>query len=63
VRNALGTLPWVEKGSIQTEVDSREVRFNLSDKTAFDEAAVRQALTDAGFPVVTVTSAPGQKKG
>jgi hypothetical protein len=58
VRRALATLPWVEQGSIQTDVDRREVRFDLTDKKAFDEAAVRQALKDQRFPAVTVTTAP-----
>jgi hypothetical protein len=58
VRNALDTLPWVEHASIQTDVDRREVRFNLKDRKAFDEEAVRKALQDQGFREVTVRSAP-----
>ncbi len=60
MRSALATLPWVEQGSIQTDVDRREVRFNLKDKSAFDEDAIKQALKAQRFPVVTVTRAPGQ---
>ncbi len=58
MRNALGTLPWVEHGSIQTDVERREVRFDLKDKGAFDEEAVRKALKDEGFREVAVRSAP-----
>jgi hypothetical protein len=60
VRNALGTLPWVEQATIQTDVKSREVRFNLKDKGAFNEAEVKTALQGQGFKEVTVKSAPGR---
>jgi hypothetical protein len=58
VRAALGTLPWVEQDSVQTNVAKREVRFNLKDKGGFDENAVKRALNDKGFAEVTVESAP-----
>jgi hypothetical protein len=58
VRKALGTLPWVEQDSVQTDVGRREVRFNLKDKAAFDEDAVKQALKGQRFPEVTVTAGP-----
>jgi hypothetical protein len=58
VRTALGTLPWVEQSSIQTDVPSREVRFNLKDKNAWSEEAVKKALNDQRFPEVTVKTAP-----
>ena len=58
MRKALGTLPWVEQGSIQTDVDKREVRFNLTDKKAFNEAEVKNALKAQGFAEVTVKSGP-----
>jgi hypothetical protein len=56
VRKALATLPWVEQETIQTDVPKREVRFNLKDKTAWNEDAVRQALQAKNFPEVTVKS-------
>ena len=58
MRAALGTLPWVEQDSIQTDVDKREVRFNLKDKKGFQEEAVRQALKAKGFREMTVRSVP-----
>jgi hypothetical protein len=58
VRTALGTLPWVEQDSIVTDVDQREVRFNLKDKKAFNEEAVRTALKAQNFPEMTVRSTP-----
>jgi hypothetical protein len=58
VRKALGTLPWVEQASIQTDVERREVRFNLKEKTAFNEDAVKQALKAERFDKVEVKAAP-----
>jgi hypothetical protein len=58
VRKALATLPWVEQSKIQTDVPTREVRFNLTDKTKWNEEEVRQAFKDNGFKDLTVTSAP-----
>jgi hypothetical protein len=60
VRKALATLPWVEQASVQTDVPKREVRFNLKEKDAFDEAAVMQALKAQGFPKAEVKAGPPQ---
>ncbi len=61
MRKALATLPWVEQASVQTNVDTREVRFNLKDRGAFNESEVKKALQDQNFPEMTVKSAPGPK--
>ena len=58
MRAALATLPWVEQGTIETEVKTREVRFNLKDKAAWSEESVKKALKGKGFPEVTVKSPP-----
>ena len=58
MRAALGTLPWVEQDSVQTDVDKREVRFNLKDKKGFQEEEVRKALKAEGFREMTVRSVP-----
>jgi hypothetical protein len=58
VRAALATLPWVEQGTIQTNVDTREVRFNLKDKNAWSEAEVKQALKAKNFAEITVIAPP-----
>jgi hypothetical protein len=58
VRKALGTLPWVEQDSVYTNVDTREVRFNLKDKKAFNEQELRDALKGQRFPEVTIQSGP-----
>ena len=55
---ALKTLPWVEHDSIQTDVPAREVRFNLKDKTKWNEDEVKAALKAKSFSEVTVKSAP-----
>jgi hypothetical protein len=60
VRKALSTLPWVEQDSVQTDVNHREVGFNLKDKKAFNEEEVKAALKAQGFPEVTVKSAPSK---
>jgi len=36
-------LPWVEQQSIQTDVPTREVRFNLKDKSAWKKKKSRRA--------------------
>lgn len=62
MRKALETLPWVEHSTIQTDVSKREVRFNLKDKTKFNEEEVKTALANQGkrFAELTVKSAPGK---
>jgi hypothetical protein len=39
-------------------VDRREVRFNLKDKSAFNEEEAKNALKSQGFPEVAVRAAP-----
>jgi hypothetical protein len=58
VRKALATLPWVEQSSIHPVVARREVSFKLTERSAWNEEAVRQALKDANFPEMTVKSLP-----
>lgn len=58
MRKALGTLPWVEQATIQTDVAKREVRFNLKDKGAFNQDAVKKALKTQGFGSAEVKSGP-----
>jgi hypothetical protein len=58
VRQALGTLPWVEQDTIQTDTKKREVKLNLKDRSRFSEDEIKKALKAQGFPEATVTSAP-----
>jgi hypothetical protein len=48
----------VEQASIQTDVEKREVRFNLSDRKAFNENELRRVLKEERFPEMTVTTKP-----
>ena len=63
MRKALATLPWVEQASVQTDVNAREVRFNLVDKAAFDEFVVQRALQAQNFHEMTVRAAPARMNG
>jgi hypothetical protein len=62
VRKALETLPWVEQASIVTDIgpnpEARLVRFNLTDRKAFNEEALRQALRGQRFTEMTVKARP-----
>jgi hypothetical protein len=58
VRNALGTLPWVEQDSIQIDTTKHELRFNLKDKSAFNLDAVKSALKAQGFDTVELLAGP-----
>jgi hypothetical protein len=44
VRNALSTLPWVEQSTAKFDVSRQQVRVTLKDKSAFDLAALNEAL-------------------
>jgi hypothetical protein len=60
VREALSTLPWVEKGSVVPEVSKQQVRFAVQDKKAFNLAEVKKAIEakDPNFKVGDVLSGP-----
>jgi hypothetical protein len=56
VRSALATLPWVEHGSIKTDIDTQDVRFKIKGKESWNEDAIRAALKKKSFPEMTVKS-------
>jgi hypothetical protein len=58
VRNALGTLPWVEQATIQMDFKTRELRFGLNDKSKFSAQQVADALKAQGFPDVEFKGGP-----
>ena len=58
MRKALGTLPWVEQASVVTDVDRREVRFNLKDQSAFNLDEAKRALKTQGFAEVELSAGP-----
>lgn len=49
VSEALATLPWVEPASITTDRKTRQVRFAVKDRKAFDPDAVAEAIARKGF--------------
>ena len=44
MRDALTTLPWVESDSIQADRKTRQVKFTVKSKSAFDLDEVKRAL-------------------
>jgi hypothetical protein len=40
------------------DFDSREVKFNIKDKSQFNAAAILEALKGQGFPKSTVKTPP-----
>jgi hypothetical protein len=58
VREALATLPWVEQGSIDANVPSRKVVFNVKDKDKFDFDKLKDALKEQDFKDVELISGP-----
>ncbi len=58
-RKALATLPGAEQDSIQTDVNTHQVRFKVTDKSQFDMEKVRAAFKDVGFAETTLIAGPG----
>jgi hypothetical protein len=58
VRKALAALPWVEPGTIHMNFKKRELTFGIKGKSQFNEAAVKDALNDQGFPNAEVKDGP-----
>jgi len=61
VRDALGTLPWVEQSSIKADVEAKEVRFVVKDPKDFDLKAVQSAIGAKGFSEVNLLAGPAAK--
>jgi hypothetical protein len=49
VAEALAALPWVEARTIYADRATRQVRFAVHDRAAFDEAAVVDVVRRAGY--------------
>lgn len=47
--DAVAALPWVETKSIFADRQTRQVRFTVTDRPAFDEAAVIDTIGRAGY--------------
>jgi hypothetical protein len=58
VREALGSLPWVDKGSIRPDVSHEQVSFNVTDPKRFNEEQIRSALREQDFPTMEVLKRP-----
>ncbi len=58
VREALAGLPWVVPASITPDRATRQVRFAVADRAAFDLAAVQDAIGRKGFKGVTLLAGP-----
>jgi division protein CdvB (Snf7/Vps24/ESCRT-III family) len=56
VRDALESLPWVEKGSVQADVSTHLASFVVTDKEKFDQKAVAKVLEEAGYDLDKVVS-------
>jgi hypothetical protein len=48
VREAIATLPWVEKDTIKTDATKKQVLFAMKNKKDFDDKAVLDALKAKG---------------
>jgi hypothetical protein len=58
VRNALESLPWVEKGTVVPNTTRQQVRFAVKEKKDFDLDAVKDVIAKKGFTVGKVLSGP-----
>lgn len=56
--DALATLPWVEASSIHPDRKTRQVRFTVRDRAAFDVEAMKTAIGNRGYKQVTVLAGP-----
>jgi copper chaperone CopZ len=57
VRQALASLPGVEKDSIKVDVSSKEAKFKVAK---FDEEAAKKAIADLGYTVSAVKTDAGK---
>jgi len=58
VRDALATLPWVEKDSIVTDKKALQAKFTVTSKGAFKEEELKRALGDRYSSGMTVLTGP-----
>ena len=61
VRNALQSLPCVEKDSVQVDKDKKEARFTPKKGAKCDVEEVKKAVSGAGNYTVTAVQAPTTK--
>ena len=58
MRDALERLPWVDHKSVEADVESKQVAFNVTDAKRFNVEELRGVLRDANFPDVEVLKRP-----
>ncbi len=58
MREALASLPWVEQGSIDVNVTTQKVKFDVKGKGQFDLKAAKDALAKQGFNDVRFVKGP-----
>ncbi len=58
MRQALESLPWVEKGTVRPNTRTQQVRFALRDRSKFNLDEVRTVITEKGFRVGQVLEGP-----
>src|SRR5207237_725801 len=60
VAEGLAMLPWVDAESIQPDRKSKQVRFRVKDRAAFDIEAVKETIARKGFKNVQLLAGPTQ---
>jgi hypothetical protein len=62
VREALASLPWVDKDTIQTDIKTQIVKFTVKDANQFNLDQVKQVLAAKAkrFADVKLISGPGE---
>jgi hypothetical protein len=61
VRNALASLPCVEKDSVEINFDTKEARFNTKEGQTCSQQQIEEALANAGSYTLTSFKAPKSK--
>jgi hypothetical protein len=60
VAEGLALLPWVDAESIQPDRKSKQIRFRIKDRAAFDFGAVKETIARKGFKDVQLLAGPTQ---
>ena len=58
VTEGLAMLPWVDAESIQADRKSKQIRFHVKDRAAFDLDAVKDTIARKGFKDVSLLTGP-----
>lgn len=58
VATALATLPWVESDTITADRKTRQAKFTITDKAAFDAEAIKATIGKAGYRKAQVLKGP-----